>query len=157
MKKLLLGLFGMVYSLSMLSAQQNVQQAIDNTDSRFVNEWLSAGHDVNSVLYINEQKMTPLAYAAQVGNPEMVRLLMKNGADIHQKIEFQDALMYAAESGNMEIIEALIGAGANPMNENKMGKCARDIAQDNIHTEAYNFLKLETEKRLNLIRSQRRK
>lgn len=157
MKKLILGLLGIICSFSMLNAQQNVQQAINATDTRFIKEWINEGHDVNSVLYINEQKMTPLAYASQIGNAEMVRLLMKSGADIHLKVDFQDALMFAAVSGNMEILEALINAGANPMNENKMGKCARDIAQDNLHTAAYNFLKLETEKRLNLIRSQRRK
>ncbi|MBK8956004.1 MAG: ankyrin repeat domain-containing protein [Saprospiraceae bacterium] len=142
---------------SLIYAQQDLRLAVDKSDTRFVKEWISQGHDVNSVLYLNEQKMTLLSYSASVGNAEMVQLLLSRGADVHFKIEFEDALMFAAKSGNLEVLETLLKAGANPMNENKIGKCARDIAQDHKQTAAYNLLKLETEKRLSALRAKRGK
>ena len=157
MKKIIFAVLS-VFSLSFqLFSQQDIQTAIEKTDTRFMKEWLSKGHDVNSVLFLSGQKMTPLHFVAAQGNAEMVQLLLKHGADIHLKVDFQDALMFAAASGNIEIIESLLQAGANPMNENRNGKCARDIAQDNKRTAAYNLLKTETDKRLGLMRAQRRK
>ncbi len=138
-------------------SQQSVQIAIDKTDTRFIKEWIDAGHDINSYISVNDQKITPLSYAALKANPEMVTLLLNKGAQVNLKIDFQDALMYAAMSGNVEIIEALLKAGANPMNENNNGKCARDLAKDNGHVEAQRVLASETEKRIAALRAQKRK
>lgn len=149
-------ILGLVTSVGMAFSQQDVQTAIDQSNTKFIKEWLNNGHDVNSMLYLKEQKMTMLSYAASVGNAEMVQLLLKKGADVHAKVDFEDALMNAARGGNIEVIESLLAAGANPMNENKMGKCARDLAQDTKNTAAYNLLKLETEKRLGALRAKKR-
>ncbi|MBK9108387.1 MAG: ankyrin repeat domain-containing protein [Saprospiraceae bacterium] len=157
--KNIFGCFLVLFAMGLngLNAQQDLKLAVDKSDTRFVKDWLSKGHDVNSLLFLNEQKMTLLSYAASVGNAEMVQMLLSKGADVHLKVEFEDALMFAAKSGNLEVLETLLKAGANPMNENKIGKCARDIAQDHKQTAAYNLLKLETEKRLSLLRSKRSK
>lgn len=137
--------------------QQSVQIAIEKTDTRFVKEWIQQGHDINSPISVDDLKITPLSYAALKANPEMVSLLLNKGAQVNVKIEFQDALMFAARGGNVEIIESLLTAGANPMNENKEGKCARDLAKDNGNIEAHRILAMETEKRIASQRAQRRK
>lgn len=137
--------------------QQSVQIAIDKTDTRFIKEWIQSGHDINSFINVDDQKLTPLSYAALKSNPEVVSLLLNKGAQVNVKIDFQDALMYAAMGGNVEIIELLLTSGANPMNENRDGKCARDLAKDKGNLDAHRILASETEKRVALIRAQRRK
>ncbi len=157
MKKSILSFLTLVSLVLNSYGQQTLQTAIEQTDSRFVKEWIAAGHDVNNPIVIQDQKMTPLDYAALKANPEMVNLLLNRGAQVNQKIEFQDALMFAAMGGNTEIIETLLAAGANPMNENKNGKCARDLAKDAGHTAAHQLLSIETEKRVNAQRARNKK
>ncbi|HRG67573.1 MAG TPA: ankyrin repeat domain-containing protein [Saprospiraceae bacterium] len=157
MKKAFLSFLALVSLVLNVNSQQTIQSAIEQTDTRFVKEWINTGHDVNNIIIVNDQKMTPLAYAAMKANPEMVNLLLNRGAQVNQKTDFQDALMFAAMGGNIEIIETLLTAGANPMNENKMGKCARDLAKDAGHTAAHQLLSLETEKRVSAQRAKRLK
>jgi ankyrin repeat protein len=157
MKKVLFILCSFFAFISISISQQSVQSAIDNMDTRFIKEWTDAGHDINNLMIVNDQKITPLSYASLKAQPEMVKLLLKKGAQVNLKVEFQDALMYAAMGGNVEVIELLLNSGANPMNENKMGKCARDLAKDNGNIEAHRLLVIETDKRLQALRSQKRK
>lgn len=157
MKKAFLSLLAVASVVLNVYSQQTLQSAIEQSDSRFVKEWISSGHDVNNIIIVNDQKLTPLAYAALKANPEMVNLLLNRGAQVNQKTEFQDALMFAAMGGNTEIIETLLTAGANPMNENKMGKCARDLAKDAGHSAAHQLLSIETEKRVTAQRAKRLK
>lgn len=157
MKNLVLSFVAFIaFSISAFS-QQTIQNAIDKTDTRFVKEWIQQGHDVNGFINVDNQNYTPLSYASLKANPEMVTLLLNKGAQVNLKIDFQDALMYAAMGGNVEIIEKLLAAGANPMNENKMGKCSRDLAKDNGHVDAQRLLTAEIEKRIAAIRAQKRK
>lgn len=157
MKKAFLSLLAVASVVLNVYSQQTLQSAIEQSDTRFVKEWISSGHDVNNIIIVNDQKLTPLAYAALKANPEMVNLLLNRGAQVNQKTEFQDALMFAAMGGNTEIIETLLTAGANPMNENKMGKCARDLAKDAGHSAAHQLLSIETEKRVTAQRAKRLK
>lgn len=157
MKKAFLSFLAVASVVLNVYSQQTLQSAIEQSDSRFVKEWITSGHDVNNIIIVNDQKLTPLAYAALKANPEMVNLLLNRGAQVNQKTEFQDALMFAAMGGNTEIIETLLTAGANPMNENKMGKCARDLAKDAGHSAAHQLLSIETEKRVTAQRAKRLK
>ncbi len=157
MKKISITILSFFAVVTFGIGQQNVQSAIENTDTRFIKEWTDAGHDVNNTILVDDQKITPLSYACLKANPEMVKLLLKKGAQVNLKIDFQDALMYAAMGGNVEIIELLLNSGANPMNENRIGKCARDLAKDNGHVEAHRLLVTETDRRLSALRAQKRK
>jgi ankyrin repeat protein len=60
-------------------------------------------------------KQTPLQYAAQLGNLEMVRLLMDLGADVNEEPAIRSggtALQYAAISGDCNVAAELLGKGA---------------------------------------------
>ena len=58
-------------------------------------------------------KNTPLMVAAQLGHLEMVRLLLRHGADpnAYSKTLHWTPLHYAAHSGHVEILELLLRAG----------------------------------------------
>jgi ankyrin repeat protein len=57
---------------------------------------------------------TPLHYAAENGQKEMVELLIDKGADVNLKTDFdQTPLHLAAENGQKEMVELLIAKGAN--------------------------------------------
>lgn len=68
--------------------------------------------------YVNvrdSQGKTPLMYAAIFGNPDLVMLLILNGAGADFSIKDYDgktALMYAQEKKHMKVIELLKSYGA---------------------------------------------
>ncbi|HZF54428.1 MAG TPA: ankyrin repeat domain-containing protein [Polyangiaceae bacterium] len=56
----------------------------------------------------------PLFYAIRGHHPDMVRWLLREGADIHQTDEFGGtALIEAVENDDLECVEILLGAGAS--------------------------------------------
>jgi hypothetical protein len=63
----------------------------------------------------NEYGATPLAYAADKGHLEIVKLLLARGAtvDVEDTFYQSTALAWAAYNGHAEIVRALIAAGAN--------------------------------------------
>src|SRR5204862_4430562 len=68
---------------------------------------LKAGADVKAKARIGN--MTPLFLAAQVGNAEIIKLLLEGGADANAKSEIGTTpLMLAASSGNTDAIQALL-------------------------------------------------
>ncbi|KAI6241508.1 Protein phosphatase 1 regulatory subunit 27 [Aphelenchoides fujianensis] len=68
-----------------------------------------------------------LHYAADIGNLEAVRLLLRKGADVNQKDEDgQTALHYAATNEFVDIVKCLIEAGADPSIRCNDGMTAAD-------------------------------
>jgi ankyrin repeat protein len=60
----------------------------------------------------NEQGYTPLILAAYNGQLEMVKALIKNGADLDQSFTQGAAIHGAAFKGHMEIVKLLVESGA---------------------------------------------
>lgn len=120
-----------------VSAQSNIQKAIDQQDYKAVQK---LDKDINQVFEADGIKLTPLSYASIKGEAEMVSLLLKNGASAKQITEGSDALMYAAKGGNLECVQLLVKAGAQVMNEGKDGMTARDYAVQAGHSDVAIYL-----------------
>ena len=80
---------------------------------------------------------SPLHYAAEIGEPQMIDVLIKGGAEINQKsrgsdegsetkgkIKGQTPLILAAKTGNVFAINALLDQGADPFLADETGKTA---------------------------------
>jgi len=55
--------------------------------------------------------------AAQAGRLDKVRVLLKGGVDVNEKLDAlggMTALMLAAAAGHLEVVKELLKAGANP-------------------------------------------
>lgn len=75
---------------------------------------------------------TPLTAAATYNtNPEIINVLVENGAEISKRVLLeQDALMMAAQfNKNESIVRALLNNGANPNNKSISGATALDFAK----------------------------
>ncbi|MEM9554284.1 MAG: ankyrin repeat domain-containing protein [Acidobacteriota bacterium] len=74
---------------------------------------------------------TPLEAAVLEGDPEIVDLLLRFGADVNQAVdEGFTPLMTAATTGAQRIARRLLEAGARPRARNDEGKTAIDLATD---------------------------
>lgn len=60
----------------------------------------------------NEQGYTPLILAAYNGQLEMVKALIKNGADLDQSFTQGTAIHGAAFKGHLEVVKLLVKSGA---------------------------------------------
>ncbi|SCM21974.1 acyl-CoA-binding protein, putative [Plasmodium chabaudi chabaudi] len=70
----------------------------------------------------NRDGLTPLHYACDRGFLEIVKFLIKAGANINEEDSFGDSVLHiAAYSGKMEIIKFLINAGVNIHKKNAEG------------------------------------
>ena len=76
---------------------------------------------------------TPLHRAAERGNLEILKKLLKEGADLHatNEINGNNALMIASEEGHTEIIQELLKRGADVNAKNDDKKTALYLASNN--------------------------
>eukprot|EP00741_Cyanophora_paradoxa_P018756 tig00021094_g18105.t1 len=86
----------------------------------------------------DEAGYTPLHYAARGGFAEIVRFLLKRGADVHActKAGKATALHRAAYIGSAEIASMLLRAGADPLAADGDGKTPLDKAREAGKAEA---------------------
>ena len=82
-------------------------------------------------------------------NPDVISTLLKAGAELDQRDEFdKTALMYAAEENeNPNVVVTLLDAGADPTIKSYEGKTALDYAQGNAKlkgTSAFEALRSAT-------------
>jgi len=74
---------------------------------------------IDGVTIINkndDNDMSPLAHASKHGNPELVQILLDNGANIEQRSGHLDGntpLIIASKAGHVDVIRVLLGHGAN--------------------------------------------
>ncbi|XP_014205114.1 myotrophin [Copidosoma floridanum] len=83
---------------------------------------------------INVNKMidnrTPLHYAADYGQKEVVRYLLDKGADIHAKDKHGITVILAAIwEGHTDVVKLLLENGADPNGETPDGQKYLDVAE----------------------------
>jgi hypothetical protein len=89
--------------------------AIEKGNESQVKQYLEAGGDINKNkicmnCYMNGE--TPLEHAARYGNPDIVKLLLENGAR-----PAGEELCFAAGEGNIDVIKVLLDNHDNVNNE----------------------------------------
>lgn len=121
-----------IYSSSIESSQDNLQECYTNTDNFFraiesgslfkVLPFLIFNIRVNN-LY--KEDLTPLMLSAKIGCAEITKALLKAEARVNQvNKNGESALMFAAKSGNLEVAKVLLEAGSNVNEMNTNGETA---------------------------------
>ncbi|KAJ3282179.1 hypothetical protein HDU79_010109 [Rhizoclosmatium sp. JEL0117] len=78
-----------------------------------------------SVYLVNSDNATPLSLAAEKGNIEAVKALLRCGANIEAKDNDRSTpLIHASSQGHTEIVEILLECGANIEFQNRLGYSA---------------------------------
>ena len=101
-------------------------------DSVTIRRELEMDADVNA---FDEENLTPLFYAAAVGDAPMVRQLLEKGADPNQAHQSIPPLSAAATSSSVEVVKLLLDAGAElPLTvAEDSGKLAQPIHPAYLH------------------------
>jgi len=84
---------------------------------------------------------TPLHFAAQAGQTDVVEYLIAHGADVDAKNSSDETPLHAAAAkGHKEIVELLIAKGAEVNAENMRGKTPLQLAADEDHKDVAELL-----------------
>ncbi len=89
------------------------QLAILNGKSQEVMDLINQPEIKASLNNIDDQGKTPLILAVEANAPDIIEILVKNGANVNQAIKGSTALMIAAKFGKLEIAKTLILAKAD--------------------------------------------
>ena len=109
----------------------------DTVDAR---ELLELGANVNEARSEEDSK-TPLLVAASKGNADMVRLLLKNGADLDAKDDCDNnALHIACSKGHADVANRLIKAGCDVASIAGNGATALHLAARKGHDDVIDLL-----------------
>jgi ankyrin repeat protein len=128
------GLYAQVKNGQGNAITQDLYLSVQFQDIPKITEWISKGADVNTV----ENGRPLLGWAAQNGNPEVVELLLKAGANpnISDSDDLkQTPLMRAVETQKLNIVQLLLNYKANPNAEDSYGVTALTMAIQSSRTD----------------------
>ncbi len=100
-----------VYPMLTKDEVLKVFTGIRENDQNVVKQFLINGNNINK--YYSSKQYTLLHYAIKNNQPQIVALLLTNGANIEQTFEEQTPLMYATKMQHLEIADFLISHGAD--------------------------------------------
>jgi ankyrin repeat protein len=129
--------------------------AIENGHCKsFVKLLVKFGADVN--LIAAETRQTPLHYAAQTGNLEIVKFLLSKGAEVSARMKNnctplnvtteyghlwgKTPIHFAAQNGNPETVKFLLSKGAEVSARCEYEGSPLDVASENGHLESVKIL-----------------
>lgn len=108
-------------------------------------EIIEEGAEVN-IRTDDEHEFTPMMFAAGMGNLELVKALVENGADLDAKsASGQTALIWAARGGSLEVADYLLEQGADPDIKDSGGETALDWSKRNDNEQLQTLLKEHTD------------
>ncbi|SEW40079.1 hypothetical protein SAMN05428988_5218 [Chitinophaga sp. YR573] len=128
MKKLALVIL-LLMSTSMLFAQQSMNDsmydAVVKGDTIAMKDFINRGVDVNLIIKQGFVEANLIITAVYNKNADVVKLLLRHGADVDLDDGFgATALMYAVSNANVELVKILLDAGADPALKDKTGNNA---------------------------------
>lgn len=113
-------------------------KAIKENNFQIVDSLLNDGFNPNTT---DDDEFTALHHASQIGNLEIVEVLIEKGADIHAKSKSGDSIfIWACWGGKIDIIKVLIEKGADINSEDKYGHTGLKIAELQNNTELKELL-----------------
>lgn len=86
-------------------------------------------------------EVSPLCKAVAIGNIEVVKTLIKEGADVNAKSNGMRPIHYAAKYNRVELIKVLVTAGADVHSTCDLGYTALGHAKKSKADDAAQFLK----------------
>ncbi len=113
LKKIMVSVTFLMVSVTLLANPQwDLIKGVKKMDVELVKTSLQAGANVNA---LDKYGFGPLHYAAGMNSPEVLQLLLKNGAKVNLKVERlrMNALHIAAMNGMTKNIEILLKTGAD--------------------------------------------
>lgn len=120
-----------------------LQQAIETSDVDAVRFLTERGVDVNEC---GKGTLPPLHMAAQHGNAEIVRLLLRSGAEVDKDCGFEDGmtpLREAVKWGHLDVCKVLIQYGADPLQVDLDGNTLAHTAVMGDNPELLDYLKTQ--------------
>lgn len=118
--------------------------------TKIVASLISAGVNVSHVVEGEHSASTPLIEATNNGYSDIVKMLIKAGADPNLSgNDGKTPLMYAALRGHEDIINALISSGADPNKLSSEGKTALVFAIEGGHQTVVPLLEIDNKSNLN--------
>lgn len=121
---------------------EKLYTAIENKDLKSVKECFNQGVDVNFIDYARNRH-TPLMWASQYGNNDIVKYLIEQGTEVNKTQNFNRdyPLVLATKQGNIDIVKTLIANGADLNIKNQNNETALTIAQKLNNKELVTLLK----------------
>jgi ankyrin repeat protein len=116
--------------------------AVQNNALDLARILIAAGADTNTeVITDQKQALTLVTQAAALGNSDMIKLLVKHGADIKKQTDYGFfSLLLAAQYGKYEAVVTLMGLGADVNEANKRGETALIFASSQGHDDIVAYL-----------------
>lgn len=143
--------------MGLFSKKVNPNQIVDaikRNDLNQVASLIGKGFYVNThikgvIPRFPDDDYTPLMIAANMGHPEMVSLLIRNGAMVNATNNYGQTALLSAVQGvqhgkrqdSLECVRILLMAGALPDIQNKMGVSPLSAAKHQNDDELYYLLK----------------
>lgn len=116
--------------------------SVEEDDMYLMAEVMIAGANLE---YHGPQNMTPLMYAAYLGKPKMLSLLLRSDVDVNASTGDsydRTALMYAAGMGHIDCVRILLNYNADRNQKDANGNTAYNYAVDNKQNEIASILRM---------------
>jgi ankyrin repeat protein len=124
-------------------ARRHMSEAIDTDDLALARGLLLVGVDPDSFEFPGYPFVRHAMHAVSRGNVDMVRLLLEQGASLHESCTDRHPLLVeAASRGHIEVVRLLIAHGADVGAAGKDGRTPYDEASEAGHTAVMDELKL---------------